>query len=93
MYNELTSGVTTNLTSASSNSINYNNAQVWVCGNNGVILKSTNTGMNWVNQTGNGIPLNINLTSICFVGIDTAVAAGNNGNITFVYRTVNGGTN
>ncbi len=49
--------------------------------------------MNWVNQTGNGIPLNINLTSICFVGIDTAVAAGNNGNITFVYRTVNGGTN
>lgn len=93
IYNELTTGITTNLTSASSNSINFNNAQVWVCGSSGVILKSTNTGLNWINQTGNGIPVNVNLNCICFIGIDTAVTAGNTGTTTFVYRTVNGGTN
>ncbi|HWA06206.1 MAG TPA: hypothetical protein VG961_06635, partial [Ignavibacteria bacterium] len=93
MYNELTSGVTTNLTSASSNSLNFNNAQVWVCGNNGVILKSTNTGLNWANLTGNGIPVNVNLNCICYIGIDTAVTGGNNGTTAYIYRTVNGGTN
>ncbi len=93
MYNELTTGITTNLTSASSNSLNYNNAQVWVCGNNGVVIKSTNTGIDWVNQTGNGIPVNVNLNTICFIGIDTAVTAGNTGTTAFVYRTVNGGAN
>ncbi len=93
MYNELTTGITTNLTSASSHSLNYNNAQVWACGDNGVIIKSTNTGITWENQTGNGVPVNVNLKNICFIAIDTAVCAGNNGSTTYVYRTVNGGTN
>lgn len=93
VYLELNTGITTNLTSASSNSLNFNNAQVWACGNNGVIIRSTNTGINWINQTGNGVPTNVNLNSICFIAIDTAVCAGNTGATTYVYRTVNGGTN
>lgn len=92
IYTEQNSGVSTNLTSASTDG-RWDNIHCWVCGSGGVILKTTNNGNNWSNLSGGGIPNTVNLATICYISPDTIVTAGNTGTVTYVYRTVNGGLN
>lgn len=91
-WSELNSGVTTPLTSVSAI---YKNSKhvVWVCGNNGTVLKSINSGNDFSNVSGNGIPSNVQLVNIYAVSMFTALTAGNIGSTTYVYRTTNGGLN
>lgn len=90
-YRECVSGVTTSLTSSSVTS--FYPSQGMACGVSGVVLKTTNSGTNWINVSGGGLPANIDLKCIACISFDTAVTAGNIGSITYVYRTVNGGLN
>jgi photosystem II stability/assembly factor-like uncharacterized protein len=82
-------GVNVQLNSVS----NINGIRAWVCGNNGTVFRTTDSGYNWINKSANGIPANVNLVNI--YGVDTSIAltAGYNGSNTFVYRTSNGGNN
>lgn len=86
---ELTSGVSVSLNSVSA--IDDNN--VWVCGNNGAVLRSTNGGTNWTNVTGAPIPGTLALTNIFGMDANTALVTGSTATATFVYRTSNAGTN
>ena len=88
-WTEVTSGVTTPLTSIS----NYDNYNAWTCGNNGVVLRSTSSGDIWSNLSGNGLPSNISLVNIYGVSASTALTAGYIGTTTYVYRTSNSGAN
>ena len=88
-WSEQTSGVTTALRSACSTP---NSSVGWICGASGVVLKTTNTGTNWVNVS-TGIPNTNTLISISAVDANLAVVVGYNGTITYMYRTTNGGTN
>jgi len=92
IYLEQNSGVSSNLTSASIAG-SYSPIQVWVCGDGGVVLKTTNLGDNWLSAGNGGIPSNVNLVTISSKALDTALTAGNIGTTSFVYRTANGGTN
>jgi photosystem II stability/assembly factor-like uncharacterized protein len=85
---EQTSGVTTQLTSVSG--ADGNNA--WACGYSGVVLRTTNGGLNWVNASAAPIPATLNM--YCIFGIDenTALVTGS-GTASFVYKTTNGGAN
>jgi hypothetical protein len=67
-------------------------SRVWVCGDGGVVLKTTNSGNNWLNVS-NGLPNGLNLVTISSRALDTVLTAGNMGTTTYVYRTQNGGTN
>lgn len=91
-YFECSSGVSSNLTGASTLSYIYP-THVLVCGTGGVVLKSTNNGVSWQNMSGGGLPANIDLKCISYISYDTAVTAGNTGSATFIYRTINGGLN
>ena len=57
----------------------------WVSGNNGIILNTTNGGLNW-NIQNSGV--NVNLQSICFVNILTGWTVGATG---IILKTINGG--
>ncbi len=94
-YVEQNSGVTTALTSVSVNQTQYSYyGNAWICGNNGVVLKTINSGgANWINVSGNGIPSNVDLVNIFCVDTITAITAGYTSSGTFVYRTSNGGMN
>ena len=59
----------------------------YICGNNGVILKTTNGGKNWTRQTSG---TSANLNDILFLDHNVGYAVGANG--TFL-KTTNGGTN
>lgn len=86
---EQNSGVTTQLTSVSA--IDYFNA--WICGYSGVVLKTANSGTNWQNVSGNGIPSTIQLINVFGISTNIALVAGYIGSNTWVYRTTNGGAN
>src|SRR4030095_8910198 len=58
----------------------------WAVGNNGVIIATTNGGLNWVSQTS---PVSVNLNSVEFSGTGIWIA-GNAGNI---LKTTNSGVN
>lgn len=88
-WTEVTTGVTTPLTSVS----HYDNSNAWTCGNNGVVLRSTNQGLAWSNVSGNGLPSNISLVNIYGVSTSTALTAGYIGSTTYVYKTSNSGAN
>ncbi len=88
-WTEMTTGVTTPLTSVS----NYDNMNAWMCGDNGVVLRSTNNGYNLSNVSGNGLPSNISLVNIYGINVSTALTAGYIGTTTYVYRTSNSGAN
>ncbi|MDD5362393.1 MAG: T9SS type A sorting domain-containing protein [Ignavibacteria bacterium] len=87
-WSEQTSGVTTALRSVSAASSNT----AWICGASGVVLKTTNTGINWVNVS-SGIPSANTLISISAVDENLALVVGYNSTNTYMYRTSNGGTN
>ncbi len=90
---ELNSGVSTPLTSvsASSSTVYY----TWVCGNGGVVLKTSNNGTTWLIAGGNGLPQNISLINIHVFPWNSVLVltTGMIGDTTFVYRTSNGGMN
>ena len=85
---EQTSGVTTALTSVSA--IDPNN--VWVCGNAGVVLRTTNGGSNWINASTSTIPGTLDLHSIYAIDANTVLVAGS-GAASFLFRTSNAGAN
>ena len=88
-WQEQVSGVTSQLTGISA--VDAINA--WICGYNGVVLRTTNTGTNWFNVSGNGIPATILLVNIFGLNQTSAITAGYIGSNTWVYRTTNSGAN
>jgi photosystem II stability/assembly factor-like uncharacterized protein len=84
LLNEYTTGVTTSL-----NSINFlDSLNGFACGANGVIIKTSNGGLNWT-AINNGV-LNIRLNAVSFRNNLNGIAVGDSG---VVYLTTNGGTN
>lgn len=62
----------------------------YVSGQNGRIMKTTNGGINWINQisgTTNG------LASIFFVNSDTGYIVGGGNNVSIILKTTNAGSN
>ncbi len=88
-WTEQVSGVSTSLTSVS----NIDAFNAWACGPNGLVIRSTNSGYNWSNLSGNGLPSNISLVHIFGINSTAALAAGYIGSTTYVYRTSNSGAN
>ena len=88
-WTEQVSGTTTNLTSVS----NIDAFNAWVCGSNGVVLKTSNSGYNWSNLSGGGLPSNISLVNIYGISSTVALTSGYIGSVTYVYRTSNSGIN
>ncbi len=86
---EQTSGVTTQLTSVSA--VDENNA--WICGYAGVVLRTTNGGLNWVNAASSPIPTTLDLHNIFGIDASTAMVCGSNSAATFVFKTLNAGAN
>lgn len=88
---EQNSGVSSRLNSAYTG---YFLGEGWVCGNNGVVLKTGNYGNTWINVSGNGIPDDVSLVTIVAGWFNTYVVltAGNRGDTAFVYRSTNQGS-
>lgn len=89
IWTEQVSGVTTDLKSVSV----VDGLTAWICGYSGVVLRTTNSGVNWVNVSGNGIPNNVQLINIFGINQNSALTAGYISTTTYVYRTSNGGAN
>jgi hypothetical protein len=88
-WSEQTSGVITALRSACSTpSSNVG----WICGASGVVLRTTNTGTNWVSVS-TGIPTSNTLICISAVDANLALVVGYVTPNTYMYRTSNGGAN
>ncbi len=90
-WSEQVSGVTIALNCITSDP--HNLAAIYACGKNGVVLKSLVAGNEWINIGINGIPDNIELYTISTITPNIVVTAGNIGNVTYVYRSDNGGLN
>jgi photosystem II stability/assembly factor-like uncharacterized protein len=89
-WNEVNSGVTVSLNSVS----NVNAIVAWACGQTGTVIKTTNSGYNWINASISGIPNTLNLVNVYAVDANLALSAGTFGITTaYVYRTSNGGAN
>lgn len=91
-WSEQNSGVNTRLNcigSTQNHDVNY----AFVCGDNGIVLKTSNAGLNWINAGSNGLPSNIDLYTISMFDINKVITAGNIGNTAYVYRTDNAGLN
>ena len=89
-WNEVNSGVTVSLNSVS----DVNATIAWACGQNGTVIRTSNSGYNWLNVSGNGIPDTVNLINIFAIDANIALTAGNFGiSTSYVYRTSNGGNN
>lgn len=85
---EQSSGLTTQLTSVSA----VNSNHVWVCGYAGRVLRTTNSGVNWISVNASPIPTTLDLHSIYAIDSMTALVAGS-GSSSFLFRTSNGGAN
>lgn len=68
-------------------SISFPYSYAWIAGDNGTILMTSNSGVNWIQQASNTTS---NLNSIQFVSTLRGFAAGNNGTVVY---TSNGGIN
>ncbi len=62
---------------------------VWLCGDKGVVLKGDYEGETW-DMKNYGIPPEVQLNTICAVS-SLILTAGNSGNNTYIYRSVNAG--
>lgn len=82
-----TSGVTTQLTCVSA--INENVG--WIGGYAGVVLRTTNGGVNWTNVSGSPIGTN-DIYAICAIDANNCLVSSSPTGATYVYRTTNGGT-
>ena len=92
LYIEQNSGVSVSLNSVCMVPFNYPE-RVWVVGDSGTVLLTTNEGLNWLNRGNSTIPVNVNLVNVNSFSLDTAIVSGNNGTNTYAYRTTNGGLN
>jgi hypothetical protein len=91
---EQNSGVATALNSSACSPIeNYFPNVNWVCGNNGVVLRSKLNDSVWISTGQNGIPPTVNLVSIWAIDTMIALTAGYTGSNTYIYRTTNKGGN
>jgi photosystem II stability/assembly factor-like uncharacterized protein len=93
-YTEQNSGVTSSLNSTCISVAAGQLMQVWACGDDGIVIKSTNQGTNWP-LFNNGIPSSLNLVTITNKAFDTlnniVLTAGNIGTTTYVYQSSYGG--
>ena len=79
-------------TGISLNSISaYDDNNVWVCGNGGTVLRTTNGGTNWSSVGAAPIPTTLDLYNIFGTDANTALVTGSSASATFVFRTSNGG--
>ena len=85
-YTQQISGVATSLNSVSA--INDNDA--WICGNAGVVLRTTNSGVLWSRVT-SPAPT-VDLYNIYGIEQGTALVTGSTATGTFVYRTTTAGS-
>ena len=85
---EQQSGVSSQLNSISSPLMFHSN--LWVCGDNRVVLWTNNLGDNWINVSSN-LPEGVNINCISAIDTNTAVTAGNIGSATYVFKTSNKG--
>jgi hypothetical protein len=93
LFLEQNSGVTTPLNYAFGTGWTGPNVVVaWICGNNGVVLKTTSSGGTWINVH---VPDNINLNTILSMPNNSlkAFTAGVKSDTAIIYRTTNAGTN
>jgi len=91
---EQNSGVTTQLNCVSGiYSTYYYIWNAWISGVNGVVLRTSNLGTNWLNVSGGGISNTVNLTTICGIDSVKALTTGTIGGTAYVYRTTNAGAN
>jgi len=88
-WGEQNSGVTAQLTSVSAIDFQV----VWVCGYNGTVLRTTNSGLNWLNVSGGGIPNTVSLVNVWGISASAALVAGYQGTNTWVWKTTNSGSN
>lgn len=78
-------------TNQSFGSVNFTSANTgYVSGENGIIMKTTNGGVNWVTQTSG---TTIGLGSICFTNESTGYILGGGNNLCIILKTTNGGLN
>src|SRR5436190_1022116 len=85
---ELNTGLTGRLNSISS----IKGITTWACGVNGTVIKSFNSGDSWHNGNLEGIPQNVNLGHIYCLSYDVVLAAGNDENKTYLFKTIDGGS-
>ena len=88
-WEERNAGVTVSLNCVS----DIDAYKIWICGDSGTVIRSTNGGYNWFNVTGNGIPFNINLINIFGMNSSVALTAGYKDSNTYLYMTSNSGVN
>ncbi|MBZ0203529.1 MAG: T9SS type A sorting domain-containing protein [Ignavibacteria bacterium] len=88
-WTEQNSGVNVELNSVSPVSHDI----IWVCGNGGTVLRTSNGGANWINVSGAGIPNSVSLVNIWSIDASTALVTGYLGSDTWVWRTSNSGAN
>ncbi|CAN5671556.1 hypothetical protein BH10BAC5_BH10BAC5_14710 [soil metagenome] len=86
VYTQQVSGVTTSLNSVSA----INDFDAWICGNGGVVLRTTNSGVLW-SQVTSPAPT-VSLYNIYGLEQGTAVVTGSTSSGTFVYRTTTSGS-
>jgi photosystem II stability/assembly factor-like uncharacterized protein len=79
------------LTSVSKAPVGSNVA--WICGYSGTVLRTTNSGQNWLNVSGGGIPNTVSLINIFALDLNNAITAGYTGTNTWVWKTTNAGVN
>ena len=88
-WTEQVSGINSQLVSVSSTS---SSNCAWTCGN-GIVLRTTNTGINWQNVSPSALPVGGQLVNIFGISSSIALAAGNKGTLSFIIRTTNGEIN
>jgi photosystem II stability/assembly factor-like uncharacterized protein len=88
-WHEQVSGTTAQLTSVSA----VDHQVVWVCGYTGVVLRTTNSGVNWLNVSGGGIPNTVSLINVWGISATSAIVAGYQSTNTWVWKTTNAGVN
>lgn len=89
-WSEQVSGVNSKLNCISAGQYNDVNT-AFICGGGGVVLRTTNAGINWINISGIGLPSDIDLVSVSNVSTNILITGGNTNEGAAVYRTTNGG--
>jgi photosystem II stability/assembly factor-like uncharacterized protein len=87
-WTELNTGLTVKLNSASS----FYYSPVWVCGDSGKVVRSTNSGANWINVN-SGLPSSYSLITINCLYSGKTFVSGFNGTNSAVWMTRNDGGN
>ncbi|MCC7158517.1 MAG: T9SS type A sorting domain-containing protein, partial [Ignavibacteria bacterium] len=85
---------TSNVNSRLNSVINSNYVgHAWICGDNGVVLRTLDNGSHWSNVGVNGIPSDVNLHCISDgYNSGDAITAGVRSDTAIVYRTTNAGS-